>query len=1309
MKGLQVAMATSALFLRDVLDIKEDVHAGDFKVELSGGFDEAAARVDEYVVTEQLQSAFRQALGLVKACVAGGKSEAAYLHGSFGSGKSHFMTVLHAVLQGAPAARRKPRLQEVVAEHDMWLRGKRFLMVPYHLVGSTDLDSAILGGYVATVRRLHPDAPVPAVYRSDALLRDARRQRGLLRDDAQVAQWLGAAAEPGPVADSGELDDLDDLDAAAVGGWTLATFDAALDAPVGDPRREALVSALLSGPMSSFAAGMRGAADAFLPLENGLAVISRHARSLGYSGLILFLDELILWLQAHMSNQEKVNTEVSKLVKLVESADSDRPVPIVSFISRQRNLSQLIGADVTGADVKNLEAQVEYLAGRFTVINLEDTNLPAIIKERVLRPKDDAGRSALDAAFAVVESNNAAVRDVLLDAHGATQADWADFRSVYPISPALLNVLVALSGALQRERTGLKLLHEMLRQRRDDLRLGELIPIGDLWDVLCDGIGEAFTDRLRKESEAATRFHAKVRAELLRKYGSVDDPRYKADDRVVKTLILKALAPEVPALGHLTGGRLAALNLGSFRSRAVPPGRVVVDRLGELIGAGFGQIRSDGQADPVFTLHLSDLDLDPILDQVGEQDGLGARRIWLKDHLWSKLGIKDSGPFVCEREIVWRGTRRTAEFVFENVRDDAVLPDAQFQPSRDGVIRFILAYPFDVPDKYPSDAVGRLQKLAQDWSAAQHPDTLVWLPDHFSDQASQQLGRLIKIRYLLERNRLDDYTAHLAADDRVAVRHQLKAQADSLSAQLEVILRQMYGIAGGNENNVKAEVPDGQHVYSLNPALRRPELYAGLGFEENMLKLADVMFAAKYPRHPDFDTAGARKPVTTGELKNALAWITRAMNDPMRRVVVDSGRLKELRKIVHPLELGEVGDGPLVVGSDWKLRIEQQAAKHRAAHGEYAVEEVRGWVAELGWTGLDKNTGNLVIATYALLSDRAWVYHGTPVAEPPELEKIGSGWFLRAQPMPTEEEFAAASGRAAKIFGVAVPQVLLARNVTKLASEVRAKAQAAEQAVAGVRRSLERHGQALGISGPDAPRPASGRQAADLLARLTAAHDATPLVRELAAASYHATDEALAAAIASAPAVLAALDSTDWPLLESVRGLVGRGDSLADRAERLFGEIAETANDEEFSRALAPVLGEAKDRVVALLSDATRLSGPPAQAAPAPAATAGPAVPAQRTSGADAISLTFLGTPPVPSAPEPPPARATPSASQAPAASSPRSRRVSALQPSRLEQQLSDAIAGVREEIRAYAKRHPGAEVEIAWRPLDVAAQGGEQ
>lgn len=243
---------TNELFLRDVIDIKEDVHAGDFKVELTGGFTATDARVAEYVVTDQLKGAFDKALGIVRAAARGGNSHAAYLHGSFGSGKSHFLTVLHAVLNNVPAARAKPKLQEVIAEHDDWLRGKRFLMVPYHLVGSTDLDSALLGGYVAEVRRLHPDASVPPVYRADSMLADAERFRRAI-GDAAFAELLPVTGGASEVVE----DDLDVIDGATT-QWTPAELHRAFSALAGDPLRDRLVSALLTGPMSSYAEGARG-------------------------------------------------------------------------------------------------------------------------------------------------------------------------------------------------------------------------------------------------------------------------------------------------------------------------------------------------------------------------------------------------------------------------------------------------------------------------------------------------------------------------------------------------------------------------------------------------------------------------------------------------------------------------------------------------------------------------------------------------------------------------------------------------------------------------------------------------------------------------------------------------------------------------------------------------------------------------------------------------------------------------------------------------------------------------------------------
>jgi len=1277
--------------LRDVLDIKEDAHAGDFKVELSQGFGGASAgSVAEYVVTPQLATAFETALKLVRAAVRKNTSYAAYLHGSFGAGKSHFLTVLHAVLNGDPAVRTKPRLREVIAEHEDWLPGKRFLMVPYHLVGAANLEAALFGGYVKTVRARHPEAPTPSVFKSDSLLADARTQREAIGDEAFVRMLPAPAPAPAQPVDDEELPPIGSV---AATPWTGAELDAAFAAPPGDERRERLVSALISGPMKSYANRAAGDATAYVPLDDGLSEISKHARALGYDGVVLFLDELILWLQARMRERTWVNEEIQKLVKLIESDNADRPVPIVSFISRQRDLSQLVGKDILGSDVQNMESALEYLKERFTVISLEDRNLPEIIKGRVLKPRPGQ-EAVLEGAFAGIDRSNQQVKDILLDDEGATGAGWDDFRAVYPLSPALLNVLVALSGALQRERSGLKLVQQLL-EKNAGAPLGRLIPLGDLWDVLVDGTGAPFTEQLKHESEAAERFHAKARQFLLEKYGREDHPDFLADDRFVKTLLLAALAPEVPALRRLTGARLAALNHGSVRSRTVPEGDKVIERMRALQGEFPTELRTEGDTDPVFSLHLSDLDIEPLLDAVAGEDKAGVRRLWVRDRLWELIGVRE-GPLVPEKEIVWRGTKRTAEFVFGNVRDSRMLADEQFTPSEPGRIRFVVDYPFDEDERYPSYDYQRVKDLEK--SGLKAP-TLVWLPDFFSEQRKAQLGRLMRINFLLERNRLDEYTRTYAPDDRVKIRRQLEVGRDALTRTLVDSLGEVYGIAEPKEGTKAAEVVDGRHVLSLQPEFPRPEPEGGKPFADNVLHLADGLLSALHPKHPDFgpDRAGQRRAVTTGELRTTLEWITRAMDED-GRVEVDSHQLATVKRIVEPLELGTVHDGPLVLRADWRTRINQVAAQHRE-RGDLRVEDIRKWITkDLGYTGLDPQITNLLIAAYALLDDRAWVYHSGPETAAPDLTSIVPGWALRSQPLPSADEYASARERAARLFGVSAKPNPYARNVNKLAEDVRTKATAYEEAVGGVRAALERHAALLGLDGTDpAPRTVMLREAAGLLARLSRhGSDATALLRELAAASYETSDRDLAHTMSSAQEVLGALDGTDWRLLKSIRDLSGRDDSVGDRARRLLAKVAEAARASEFERSLVPVLGSVRETGMTIVDDALKVerTAPP----PPPGAAPGP----------EDVPLSRHGNPPVSSQPVDPRLAFGETPGGAPEATGTpvrAARRVIDAAPTELETMLSAELAAVRQEIEEFRASHPDTAVEIIWRAVDGGAR----
>ena len=76
--------------------------------------------------------------------------------------------------------------------------------------------------------------------------------------------------------------------------------------------------------------------------------------------------------------------------------------------------------------------------------------------------------------------------------------------------------MVDISGALQRERTALKLMQQLLVDYRDTLPVGQLMPLGAIFDVLAAGADRPFTDKLRDEFETAKQFYSiRVRPALL--------------------------------------------------------------------------------------------------------------------------------------------------------------------------------------------------------------------------------------------------------------------------------------------------------------------------------------------------------------------------------------------------------------------------------------------------------------------------------------------------------------------------------------------------------------------------------------------------------------------------------------------------------------------------------------------------------------------------------------------------------------------------------------------------------------------------
>ena len=87
-----------ATYIRDLIDLPERVYRGDFVLRLTEGVTRPEETLRDYVVTPQPATCFDQALAFIRSALDSRSSKAVYLHGSFGSGKSHFMAVPHLPL-----------------------------------------------------------------------------------------------------------------------------------------------------------------------------------------------------------------------------------------------------------------------------------------------------------------------------------------------------------------------------------------------------------------------------------------------------------------------------------------------------------------------------------------------------------------------------------------------------------------------------------------------------------------------------------------------------------------------------------------------------------------------------------------------------------------------------------------------------------------------------------------------------------------------------------------------------------------------------------------------------------------------------------------------------------------------------------------------------------------------------------------------------------------------------------------------------------------------------------------------------------
>jgi len=1169
--------------LRDVIEIPESPSASDLVLKLADGVSDAETTFREYVIPPRLVDNFDQALRLVQNALTTGASRAAYLHGSFGSGKSHFMAALYALLRGEHVARSRDEFAPLLDRHGGWLTGRKFLMVPYHLMGAKSLEQRVLGGYLEHVRKLHPGERLPAVHRTDALLDQSRHLRTQIGDAAFIAGLPG-----------GEEDQWGETD-----GWTSAKLDAAFDAAPDEDIRRELVTDLLSTWQQGFFRNALEDADGFVSLDRGLTEIAAHAKELGYDGLVLFLDELILWLANSIGDPRFVSREIQKITNFVEGADARRPIPVITFIARQRDLRDLVGEAVTGAHDLAFQDTLNLASGRFDVINLEDRNLPAITRQRVLKRIGGDGSPAdraIDEAFERITRVRPDVWDVLLGTDTGSGADQDTFRLTYPFSPAFISTLVYISSALQRSRTGLKLMRQLLVDRRDELRLGQLIPLGDLFDVLSRGNDQPFTERLKIEFDLAQKlYQERLRPYLMEQHQVSDDDletarrggkldgtvagrvrAYTGDDRIIKTLLLGALAPSVPALHNLTPRKLAALNHGSFTSR-ISGGEVgMIARKLENWAARFGEIKMlDGDG---VRLELVGVDVASVLNEGRKFDQPGNRQTMVKRLLWEELGITATGGYFDEARLTWRGSRRTIEVVYGNIRDADELREDAFHPFTPNAWRLIIDYPFDEGTHSPAEDRNRV--LSLDFTA----QTVCWIPATLTANRQNDLGRLVILDALLSgpSTRFELAAKHLNEDDRRRAHATLTNQRDALLVAMKGVLRQAYGLANKQAADVLTTYDD--HLLNLTEP-RELTLPVGAKLSAALPWLVDQMLTAQYPAHPDFDPDHKGEPLRAADIRTTIEYLRRAVESGEDRIEVEKKDRAVLRRIVNPLGLGHMHEAAYVLDRAWVEHFHREASREGIT-GDLRVSDLRRWLDEPQPRGLDPLVGQLVMAAFAEQTDRTWVRHGAILTPQPELSAINDDLALRTPERPAEEDWALARERAMHLFGFMPPVLARGRLVAMFVQDLSRQARHHRDAAHRLVEELERHADRLGLDpAADSGRLHTAYAARDLLDGLDSRHRDIDIVRQLAHTDLGGPAQRAGKSIRSAAEVVQALQNTDWQNLELLTGLDER---WAAEAAEILTTLRQAANDDELTTPLSAALTRARTRTTDLLRRATR-------------------------------------------------------------------------------------------------------------------------
>lgn len=888
------------LRIHDYLEQPESTDQDNFITRLDDSEGRVRRSLREFVVGENVYPRLADMLTAVGARLDDNRDVGRFIYGSFGSGKSHLMTVLgkmlerdEAVYDLGHAALRRLRLAHP------WLDRHRTLVVRLNMMGKRSLSSALYEAFNAAL----PAGADKLVFTDEERIfklieSDARRQGGL---DVLLKRIADEGYIPSPAFYHDKRNA--DLDARLS---LAADLDRWRNHGETNTRPE----------------------DLWVDADAGFDRIARHAQALGFTAIAWLIDELVIWIRE--KDRATYIKQVNDLSAMVDH-NRARILPFFVAVAVQMDIAETCPEDISE---KGFREQLGFISNRFQpALHLEEQDLYEVATQRVLARRHGLGATERqrfeDAIDNVFRQQGDSIRDL------AGNLELPAIRRLYPFHPALLRVIVDVTHALSRNRTAIAALYELLALYRD-LTVGQFVPLGALWDVLFDSDN---IQALRQNSRSKMAQNLADTAETWRRIeGKVDavSTDQKAEPKELRQAVRTALLCQLSDRPYYPDGRPlregvtvgALLRLNSADIKALTE-RTGISKLAKLLrglsGVAPQVIVGTVEADPVVQIKTDKIDLEKVLARARAEVEHHHRLAYMRKLLKDQLGL----PIETANEVsltpTWRGTKRKGLVRLCNVRMLSYAGKTDEFDHGNNAFLILVDYPFDEePGRTRQDDIETLRR-AKTRSRSAHW-TMAWLPEHLSPSELAALNNAAAVDLIRRDKRrfLEDFPPREAEE----VARALEGYQNGRRSELEQAIGRLY-------------FDEGQ-IHVLKDQLGEFNLQ-GVDKASTPQRLGAHVLDKRYPNHPSFP-----RRLDAADLNSLAEWIIRAAQTGQSHDLKAS-QMAVIDAIAVPLELVHKGPSSITARRDGRyLRAVLEWIGPRTTFSSTELRDLL--TAEDGWS-----------------------------------------------------------------------------------------------------------------------------------------------------------------------------------------------------------------------------------------------------------------------------------------------------------------------------------------------------------------------